>query len=168
MLRARQPPTRLVWLRLRYRLTRQLSPDMTSSVHLSFFLHSSCCLVRSFSYTPRVICFIEEFLLHSSSWFYWGISLTLLELDLVSVSYTPWAGFIEEFLLHSSSWFYSRVSRTLLELVLVRSFSYTPLAGFSEEFLLHSSSSSLLLFLRSFSYTPLAGFSEEFLLHSSN
>ena len=52
----------------RYRLTRQLSPDMTSSVHLSFFLHSSCCLVRSFSYTPRDD-FSEEFLLHSSSWF---------------------------------------------------------------------------------------------------
>ena len=86
----------------RYRLTRQLSPDMTSSVHLSFFLHSSCFLVKSFSYTPRVICFIEEFLLHSSSWFYWGVSLALLELMLLrSFSYTPRAGFTERFLLHS-------------------------------------------------------------------
>ena len=112
----------------RYRLTRQLSPDMTSSVHLSFFLHSSCCLVRSFSYTPRVICFIEEVLLHSSSWFL-----------LRSFSYTPRAGFSEEFLLHSSSWFYWRVSLTLFELVLLRSFSYTSRADFSEEFLLHFS-----------------------------
>ena len=114
MLSARQPPTRLVWLRLRYRLTRQLSPDMTSSVHLSFFLHSSCCLVRSFSYTPRA-GFSQEFLLHSSSWF--------------SESH--------EFLLHSLSLFKWGVSLTLLELVLVRSFSYTPRAGFSKRFPLH-------------------------------
>ena len=81
MLRAfRQPPTRLVWLRLRYRLTRQLSPEMTSSVHLSFFLHSSCCFSRSFSY--------------------------ILELVLVrSFSYIPDAGFSEEFLLHSCAGF---------------------------------------------------------------
>ena len=87
-----------------------------TSVFFSFFLHSSCCLVRSFSYIPRVICFIEEFLLHSSSWFYWRVFLTLLEPVLLrSFSYTPRAGFSEEFLLHSSGWF-------------------------SEEFLLHSSS----------------------------
>ena len=85
----------------RYRLTRQLSLDMTSSVHLSFFLHSSCSLVRSFSYTPQA-GFIEEFLLHSSSWFYWGVSLTLLELVLVrNFSYPPRAGFSEKFPLHS-------------------------------------------------------------------
>ena len=96
-------------------------------------------------------CFSEEFLLHSSSWFYRGVSLTLLELVLVkSFSYTPRAGFSEEFLLHSSSWFYWGVSRvmpfywgvslTLLVLVLLRSFSYTPRDGVSEEFLLYSSS----------------------------
>ena len=94
-------------------------------VRTSVFLHSSCCLVRSFSghavlvrsfsYTPRD-GFIEEFLLHSSRWCYWGVSLALLELVLLrSFSYTPRAGFSEEFLLHSSGWF-------------------------SEEFLLHSSS----------------------------
>ena len=68
-----------------------------------FLLHPSghAVLVRSFSYTPRT-GFIEEFLLHSSSWFYWGVSLTLLELVLLrSFSYTPRAGFSEEFLLHS-------------------------------------------------------------------
>ena len=64
-----------------------------------------------------IVLFSEEFLLHSSSWFYWGVSLTLLKLVLLrSFSYTPWAGFSENF-------------------------SYTPRAGFSEEFLLHSSSS---------------------------
>ena len=58
-----------------------------------------------FSYIPDA-SFSEEFLLHSSSWFYWGDSLTLLELVLVrSFSYAPRAGFSEEFLLHSSSWF---------------------------------------------------------------
>ena len=98
----------------RYRLTRQLSPDMTSSVRLSFFLHSSCCLVRSFFYTPRA-GFSQEFLLHPSSWF--------------SESH--------EFLLHSLSLFKWGVSLTLLELVLVRSFSYTPRAGFSKRFPLH-------------------------------
>ena len=67
-----------------------------------------------------IMLFSEEFLLHSSSWFYWGVSLTLL--------------------LHSSSWFYWGVALILLEMVLVRSFSYTPRAGFTEEFLLHSSS----------------------------
>ncbi len=53
-----------------------------------------------------IVQFSEEFLLHSSSWFYWGVSRTLLELVLLrSFSYTPRAGFTEEFLLHSSSWF---------------------------------------------------------------
>ena len=64
-----------------------------------------------------IVLFSEEFLLHSSSWFYWGVSLTLLELVLVrsfsytpllvrmSFSYIPDAIFGEEFLLHSSSWF---------------------------------------------------------------
>ena len=77
------------------------------SFFLYFFLHSSCCLVRSFSYIPRVICFIEEFLLHSSGHrFYWGVSLIPLELVLLrSFSYNPQADFSEEFLLHSSSWF---------------------------------------------------------------
>ena len=83
--------------------------------------------MRSFSYTPPA-GFGEEFLLHSSSWLYSGVSLTLLKIVLVrSFSYTPRAGFSEEFLL------------TLLELVLVRSFSYIPDASFSK-FLLHSSS----------------------------
>ena len=96
-------------------------------------------LVRSFSYTPRA-GFSEEFLLHSSSWFYWGFSFTLLILVLVrNFSYTPDASFSEEFLLHSSSWFQWGVSFTLLMLDLVRSFSYTPRGGFGEEFLLHSS-----------------------------
>ena len=82
-----------------------------------FLLHSSghTVLLRSFSYTPRS-GFSEEFLLHSSIWFYWGVSLTLLELVLL------------------------RSSLTLLMLFLVRSFIYTPRACFSEEFLLHSSS----------------------------
>ena len=178
MLRARQPPTRLVWLRLRYRLTWQLSPDMTSSVRLSFFLHSSCCLVRSFSYTPRVMLF------------WWGVSLTLLELVLLrSFSYTPraglyWgasltdtprAGFTEELLLHSSSWFYWGASLTLLELVLLRRFSYTPRAGLvrTRQFFLHSSSwskwgvSYTVLLVMSSSYTPDTNFSEESLLRCS-
>ena len=61
-------------------------------------------LVRSFSYTPDA-SFGQEFLLHSSSWFKWGVSLTLLELVLVgSFSNTPRADFSEEILLHSSSW----------------------------------------------------------------
>ena len=123
----------------RYRLTRQLSPDMTSSyiclfiliVLLSeeFLLHSSghAVLVRSFSYTPRD-GFIEEFLLHSS-----GHAVLVR-----SFSYTLRAGFSEEFLFHPSSWFYWGVSVTLLELVLVMSFSYTPHASFSEAFLLNS------------------------------
>ena len=114
----------------RYRLTRQLSPDMTSSVHLSFFLHSSCCLVRSFSYTPRIICFIEEFLLHSSNWF------------------------SEEFLLHSSGHlFYGGVSLRLLKLLLLRSFSYTPRAGLVRSF----SYTPRAGLVRSFSYTLRAG-----------
>ena len=62
-------------------------------------------LVKNFSYTPRA-GFSEEFLLHSSSWFYWRVFLTLLEPVLLrSFSYTPRAGFSEEFLLHSSGWF---------------------------------------------------------------
>ena len=61
---------------------------------------------RNFSYTPQAGS-SEEFLLHSSSWFYRGVSLTLLELVLVrSFSYTPRAGSNVEFLLRSSSWFY--------------------------------------------------------------
>ena len=61
-----------------------------------FLLHSlgHAVLLRSFSYTPRA-GFSEEFLLHSSRWFYWGVSLTLIELVLVrSFSYTPWAFFL--------------------------------------------------------------------------
>ena len=134
-----------------------------------------------------IVLFNYEFLLHSSGHlFYWGVSLTLLELVwLRSFSYTPRAGLIEEFLLHtrpglieefllhSSSWFDWGVSLTLLELVLVRSFSYTFRDGFIGEFLLHSSGwfdwgVSLTLLelvrLRSFSYTPRAGFSDEFLI----
>ena len=80
---------------------------------------------------PDVICFIEEFLWHSLSWFYWGISLTLFELGLVrSFSYTPLSVFFFFF-----PW---GVSLTLLEMVLVRSFSYTLHTSFSEEFPLHS------------------------------
>ena len=53
-----------------------------------------------------MLVLVEEFLLHSSSWFYWGVSLTLLELVLVSsFSYIADASFSEEFLLHPSSWF---------------------------------------------------------------
>ena len=89
MLRARQPPTRLVWLRLRYRLTRQLSPDMTSSVHLSVFRFTLIVL-----FSEEVFCFCL-FVLHSSG------HVVLVR----SFSYTPRAGFSEEFLLHSSSWF---------------------------------------------------------------
>ena len=93
-----------------------------------------------FLYTPRVICFIKESLLHSSSWFDWGVSLTLLELVwLRSFSYTPRAGFSEEFFIHSSRWLYWGVSHTLFGLVWLRSFSYTPRAGLIEEFHLHSS-----------------------------
>ena len=72
-----------------------------------FLLHSlgHAVLLRSFSYTPPA-GFIDEFLFHSSSCFYWRVSLTLLKLVLLwSFSYTPRAGFSEEFLLHSSSWF---------------------------------------------------------------
>ena len=59
--------------------------------------------MRSFSYIPRAE-FREEFLLHSSSWFYRGVSLTLLEFVLLRrFSYTPRADFSEEFLLHYSS-----------------------------------------------------------------
>ena len=59
--------------------------------------------MRSFSYTPRA-AFSAEFLLHSSSWFYGGVFLTILELVLIrSFSYNPRAGFSEEFLLHSPS-----------------------------------------------------------------
>ena len=51
-------------------------------------------------------CFSEKFLLHSWSWFYWGVSLTLFELVLLrSFSFTSQAGFSEEFLVHSSGWF---------------------------------------------------------------
>ena len=59
-------------------------------------------LVRSFSYTPEAGV-SEEFLLHSSSWFYEELHL-----------HTPRASFSEEFLLHSSSWFYGGVSLTRL------------------------------------------------------
>ena len=58
-------------------------------------------LVKNFSYTPRA-GFSEEFLLHSSSWFYWRVSLTLLTLIFVrSFPYTLHASFSVEFLLHS-------------------------------------------------------------------
>ena len=70
-------------------------------------------LVRSFSYTPRA-GFIEEFLLHSSSWFYWGVS------DF----YTPRAGFCESFSYTPRAGF-------------SEGFFYTLRAGFNEEFLLH-------------------------------
>ena len=151
MLRAQQPPTRLVWLRL-----GTDSPDGSELTwpcpYICLSFHTpwvmpfqwgvpltflELVLVRSFSYTPRA-GFSEEFLLHSSSWFQWGVSLTLLELVFVrSFSYTPDASFREELLLHSSSWFWWGVSLTFLELVLVRSFPYTPRAGFREEFPLH-------------------------------
>ena len=97
----------------RYRLSRQLSPDMTSSYICLFTL---------------IVLFNEEFLLHSS-----GHAVLVR-----SFSYTLRAGFSEEFLFHPSSWFYWGVSVTLLELVLVMSFSYTPHASFSEAFLLNS------------------------------
>ena len=85
--------------------TDQTAQSWHDLVRTSFFLHSSCCLVRSFSYTPRA-GFIEEFLLHSSRWISWGVSPSLTKLILVrSFSYTPPNGFSEEFLLHSSSWF---------------------------------------------------------------
>ena len=154
MLRARQPPTRLVWLR---RISVQTDPTAQTwhdLVRTSVFLFT------------LIVLFSEEFLLHSSGHlFYWGVSLTLLELVLLrSFSYTPRADLSEEFLLRASSWFEWGISLTLLELVLVRSFSYTPRAGFSEKFLLHSSSWFLLgvsLKLHSSSW-----YSEEFLLHS--
>ena len=58
-------------------------------------------LLRSFSYI-RDASFSEELLLHSSSWFYWGVSLTLLKLVLVrSFFYIPDTSFSEEFPLHS-------------------------------------------------------------------
>ena len=61
--------------------------------------------MRSFSYTPQAGV-SEEFLLHTSSWFLSGVSLTLLELVFVrSFSYTPRIGISEEFLSHSSRWF---------------------------------------------------------------
>ena len=68
-----------------------------------FLLHSlgHAVLLRSFSYTPQA-GFIEECLLHSSSWFYWRVAPTLLELVLVRrFSYVLRAGFSEELLLHS-------------------------------------------------------------------
>ena len=70
---------------------------------IEFLLHSlgHAVLLRSFSYTPQA-GFIEECLLHSSSWFYWRVAPTLLELVLVrSFSYVLRAGFSEELLLHS-------------------------------------------------------------------
>ena len=102
----------------RYRLSRQLSPDMTSSyiclfiliVLLSeeFLLHSSghAVLVRSFSYTPRD-GFIEEFLLHSSGHavLVRSFSYTLRAVLVRSFFYTPDTSFSEEFLLYPSSWF---------------------------------------------------------------
>ena len=85
-------------------------------------------LVSIFSYTVDS-SFSEEFLLHSSSLFQWGVSFTPFELGLVNgFHYTSDTSFKEEFLLHS-----------LARLCSVRSFSYTPDASFSEEFLLHSS-----------------------------
>ena len=58
-------------------------------------------LVKSFSYTPDA-SFYEEFLWHYSSWFYWGVSLTLPMPVLVkSFSFNPDASFSEESLLHA-------------------------------------------------------------------
>ena len=177
MLRARQPPTRLVWLRL--------GTDWPDSsvltwprpyICLSFYTHRAvywgvsltllgwCCFSEEFLLHSSN-WFIEEFLLHSKSWFYWGVSLTLLELVLLrSFSYTPRADFTEEFLLHSSSWFYWGVSLTFLMLVLVRSFSYTPLASFHWGV---SLTYLILVLVKCFSYTPHATFSQVFLLHTS-
>ena len=120
-------------------------------------------LVRSFPYTPDA-SFREEFLLHSSSWFYWGVSLTLFELVLVrSFSDNPRAGSGEEFLLHSSSWFTEEFLLHSWSLLTARSFPLTPDASFGavplwplvsflvKRFFLHSS--SWLSLVRSFSYT---------------
>ena len=62
----------------RYRLTRQLSPDMTSSVHVFLF--------------TLIVLFSDEFLLDSS-----GHAVLVR-----SFSYTPQAGYNEEFLLYTS------------------------------------------------------------------
>ena len=100
MLRAQQPPTRLVWLRL--------GTDPPDGSELTWPRPYICLFTL-------IVLFREEFLLHSSGHpFYWGVSLTLLELVLVrSFSYNPRAG-------------------------LVRSFFYTPDTSLSAEFPLHS------------------------------
>ena len=49
-----------------------VSPTLVEMVLVRSFSYRLLMLFlfeRSFSYTPRVICFIEEFVLHSSSWF---------------------------------------------------------------------------------------------------
>ena len=85
-------------------------------------------LLSIFSYTLDA-SISEEFLLHSSSLFHWGVSFTPFELGLVNgFYYTSDTSFNEEFLLRSSA-----------QLCSVRSFSYTPDVSFSEEFILHSS-----------------------------
>ena len=59
-------------------------------------------LVKTFRYIPET-SFSKEFLLHSSGYVCWGVSLTLLELGLVKCfRYTPNTSFSEEFLLHYS------------------------------------------------------------------
>ena len=96
-------------------------------------------LVSIFSYTLDS-SFSEEFSLHSSSLFQWGVSFIPFELCLVNgFHYTSDTSFNEEFLLHSSA-----------RLCSVSSFSYTPDASFSEVF----------------AYTPHDAFREHFPLHS--
>ena len=129
---------RLSWVWLGFRLLSALSESSACSGRSSHRHASSGFvsvqtdqtaqswqdLVRTsvFLFTLLVL-FSEEFLLHSSGHlFYWGVSLTLLEMVLLrSFSYTPRAGFSEEFLLHSWSNF-SEVSLTLLVPISVRSF----------------------------------------------
>ena len=115
-----------------------------------------------------MLCFREEFLLHSSCYGFGEDSLTLLELGLVkSFRSSPDTSFSEEFFLHYSGCVVIFSEEFFLHYsgcVLVRSFSYTPGAGFSEAFLLLSSNWFLV---RSFSYIPRASISEEFLLFRS-
>ena len=123
-------------------------------------------LVRTFSYTPEA-SFSGGFLLHSSRWFYWGVSL---------VSDTPSAGFSEELLLHFWSLFITRSfpytpdsSKEFLIhfscwFSLVRSFFYTPHALFIRE---DFSLTLLMLVRNSHTFLLLVQLSEEFLLHTS-
>ena len=78
------------------------------------FSYLMLVLLRCFSCTPDATsseCFSctpdatssEVFLLHTSFWFKWGVSLTQLMLVLVRCfSYTPYASLSEVFLLHTS------------------------------------------------------------------